>query len=75
MKLKDFLKEFEGLDPELEVYRPDRDLNSEDVNSCWIAEPFENKWSIVYVRNNSRDFKIFSEDESTTFNKKVLLIF
>lgn len=54
MKLKDFLKQFEGLDPDLEIYKEGIDEKGIANSTCYKksehGHPFNKDYEIVWIK-------------------------
>lgn len=68
MKLYEFLKQFEGLDPDLEVFQH---LMS-DINAVTKNLP---KAKISYIHSKHIDIAFNSDQETKFFDKKAIILY
>lgn len=68
MKLKDFLKQFEGLNPELEVYKWGRHRFSVEK-----IPDFHNVKSL-FISDDKSMSKGYSDEKDSSYNKEVVVV-
>lgn len=84
MKLKDFLKQFESLDPELEIYNEGIDEKGIANSTCSKKSeheyPFDRDYEIVWVKPENNppyigpEFKNYVLNHNEEYNKPVLIM-
>ncbi len=67
MKLKEFLKQFEGLDPELEIIKQER------IEDWWGLKNFT-VFNYQYTDDLNDDLINFSSYSSDKYNTKIILL-
>lgn len=73
MKLKEYLKQFEGLDPELEVYKQSSNL-TDSPTSCYRGELYDNLYKIGFVSHQILPEENCYSDPIDNSDVKVLLL-
>jgi hypothetical protein len=70
MKLKDFLAQFEGLNPEIEVYYQNYGHNK-SAESLDLRGSFH---KIGFISNHSSEYLFYSDQKSEDFDIEVLIL-
>ena len=70
MKLKDYLAQFEGLDPEMEVYHEDYDTR----NTCVNMNLYDKSYKLGFTNEDLRQFANYTDDPHTNLTKKVIIL-